>query len=63
MSDPVPSTEKWWLGLQVGLGLGGGTLWLAGKIVESEFTAGTGLGLVVAALVLRFGRRAAEEGP
>ena len=63
MTDPAPSTEKWWLGLQVGLGLGGGCLWLTGKIVESEFTAGVGLGLAVAALVLRFGRRAAEEGP
>lgn len=63
MADPVPASEKWWLGLQVGLGLGGGALWLAGKILESEFTAGAGLGLAVAALILRFGRRAAEEGP
>lgn len=62
MTDPVPSTRKWWLSLQLGLGLGGGALWLGGKILESEFAAGAGLGLVVAALVLRFGRRAAEEG-
>lgn len=63
MTDPVPSTKKWWLGLQLGLGLGGGALWLAGKIVASEFTAGVGLGLVVSALILRFGRRAAGEKP
>lgn len=59
----MSAAEKWWLRLQLGLGLGGGGVWLVGKVVDSEFTAGAGLGLVVAALVLRFGRRAAgEEG-
>lgn len=45
--------------LQAGYGLGGGAVWIGGKVAENEFVAGAGLGLVVAALILRFGRRAA----
>ncbi len=36
-------------------------MWVAGKVVENEFVAGAGLGLVVAALILRFGRMAAAD--
>ena len=61
MSEQPTSTRKWWLGLQAGYGLGGGAVWVAGKVTENEFVAGAGLGLVVAALILRFGRMAAAD--
>lgn len=61
MGDRTTSSERWWVGLQAGFGLGGGAVWLVGKVMENEFVAGAGLGLVVAALVLRFGRIAAED--
>lgn len=61
MSDPPTSSRKWWVGLQAGYGVGGGAVWVAGKVLENEFVAGAGLGLVVAALILRFGRRAAAK--
>lgn len=61
-SDSPTSSRKWWVGLQAGYGLGGGAVWLVGKVIENEFVAGTGLGLVIAALILRFGRRAADDG-
>lgn len=61
MSGPPTGSKRWWVGLQAGYGLGGGAVWLIGKVAENEFVAGAGLGLVVAALVLRFGRMAAEN--
>lgn len=61
MNDPPTSSRRWWVGLQAGYGLGGGAVWLVGKVMEQEFVAGAGLGLVVAALILRFGRLAASE--
>lgn len=62
MNDPPTESKRWWVGLQAGYGLGGGAVWLAGEVSENEFLAGAGLGLVVAALLLRFGRLAAAEG-
>ena len=50
---------SWWLRLQLGLGLGGGVTWLGGAAAESDFVAGVGAGLLIAALTLRMGRRAA----
>lgn len=61
MRDRPTATRRWWVGLQAGFGLGGGVVWMGGKMLESEFVAGAGLGLVVAALILRFGRRAATD--
>lgn len=60
LDGPI-STKQWWVGLQAGFGLGGGGVWVAGEVAEIEFVAGAGLGLVVAALILRFGRRAAAK--
>lgn len=60
MSEHRTAAKSWWVGLQAGFGLGGGAVWVGGKAVGSEFVAGAGLGLVVAALILRFGRRAAD---
>lgn len=61
MKEPT-STFRWWLRLQVTLGLLGGAVWLLGVIVEEDFVAGAGCGLLVGALLLRLGRKAAE-GP
>lgn len=61
MSGHRSAAKSWWVGLQAGFGLGGGAVWVGGKVIESEFVAGAGLGLVVAALLLRFGRRAAAR--
>lgn len=36
-------------------------MWFVGQLVESDFVGGVGLGLVVAALLLRFGRTTVEE--
>jgi len=49
----------WWLRLQLGLALAGGVSWLGGAFSQSDFFAGLGAGLLIAALTLRLGRRAA----
>lgn len=56
------STFRWWLRLQVGLALAGGGAWFVGAAVDQEFVTGAGFGLLIAALVLRLGRQAAD-GP
>lgn len=62
MSDsPGTGSARWWLNLQITLGTAGGLAWLAGAMLEEEFVTGLGCGLLIAALVLRFGRRAAAE--
>ena len=53
---------SWWLRLQVGLALAGGVIWLGGAFSESDFFAGLGAGLLIAALTLRLRRRAARRG-
>lgn len=50
------ATRDWWLRLQIGLGLAGGAAWFVGALIERDFVAGVGCGLLVAALVLRLGR-------
>jgi len=64
--EPAPGLDGasmsgagWWLRLQFGLALGGGVIWLGGAFSESDFFAGLGAGLLIAALTLRLGRRAA----
>lgn len=56
-------TYRWWLGLQVTLGVVGGIAWLAGAVLEEEFVTGMGLGFFVSALLLRFGRRSTADDP
>ncbi|WP_423928763.1 hypothetical protein [Candidatus Palauibacter sp.] len=55
--EPTASRD-WWLRLQLGLSLAGGAAWFAGAFIEQEFLAGAGCGLILAALVLRLGRKA-----
>jgi hypothetical protein len=62
MAEESPHSYRWWLNLQVGFGVAGGAIWLAGAILEQDFVAGLGCGLLVAALLLRLGRRAADTG-
>lgn len=61
--DGVPDSYRWWLRLQVTFGLAGGAAWVAGAVLEEEFVTGAGLGLFVAALGLRLGRRATPDDP
>ena len=53
--EPTASRD-WWLRLQIGLGLGGGAAWFTGAMIEHDFLAGAGCGLLAAALILRLGR-------
>lgn len=62
-SSRPTSTYRWWLRLQLGLLLAGGATWLVGAAVEEDFVTGAGVGMLVGALVLRLGRRAAEDSP
>ena len=57
------ATYRWWLRLQLGLLLAGGVTWLVGAAVEEDFVTGAGVGMLVGALVLRLGRRAAKDSP
>lgn len=57
------ATYRWWLRLQLGLALAGGVAWLVGAATDEDFFTGVGLGLLLAALALRFGRRAAPDAP
>ena len=61
MSAEPTASFRWWLRLQVGMAAAGAVAWLAGVVVEEDFLTGLGCGLLVAALVLRFGRGAAEK--
>ena len=51
---------RWWLNLQIGFAVAGGATWLTGAILDNDFVAGLGCGLLVAALLLRIGRGAAD---
>lgn len=57
------TTYRWWLRLQLGLLLAGGITWLIGAVLEEEFVTGAGAGMLVGALALRLGRRAAQDSP
>ena len=59
MTSDGPSSQRWWLNLQIGYGIAGGAAWLVGAIIGQDFIAGVGCGLLVAALLLRLGRTAA----
>lgn len=54
---------RWWLGLQLGLALGGGAVWFGGAVMEEDFVSGVGVGLILAALLLRFGRTSTADDP
>lgn len=58
-SEPTAS-RRWWLRLQLGNALAGGAIWFAGVFMGEDFVAGVGCGLLIGALVLRFGRKAVE---
>lgn len=62
-TEEGPSTYRWWLRLQLAFVVVGGLAWVVGAVLERPFVTGTGLGLFLAALGLRLGRRAAEDSP
>ena len=57
--EPTQS-YRWWLHLQVGIGLLGGAAWFVGALLANEFVKGIGCGLLIAALLLRLGRKGAQ---
>jgi len=60
VSTEPADTVRWWLNLQITLALVGGAVWLVGAILEQDFVAGVGCGLLIGALILRLGRKAAR---
>lgn len=52
---------RYWLRLQLIMAALGGGLWYAGVLLESEFTSGLGVGVLVSALALRLLRRRANR--
>lgn len=54
---------RWWLRLQIGIGVLGAAAGVSGMALDEEFLLGAGVGLLLAALLLRFGRRAAPDAP
>lgn len=60
MSTEPAATVRWWLNLQIALALAGGAVWLVGSILEQDFVSGVGCGLLIGALILRLGRKAAQ---
>lgn len=63
-TDPdseVTATRRFWMNLQVVLGISGGAIWFAGAALEQDFLAGAGFGFIASALVLRLGRSAARR--
>lgn len=57
------TTYRWWLRLQLGLVVAGSATWLVGAVLGEDFVTGVGVGLLVGALALRLGRRAAKDSP
>lgn len=62
-TEEGPATYRWWLRLQLAFTVAGGVAWVVGAVLGRPFVTGTGLGLFLAALGLRLGRRAAEDSP
>lgn len=55
--------SRYWLRLQLVMALAGAALWYAGVLVDSEFTSGLGVGVLLSALALRVLRsRSGEPG-
>jgi hypothetical protein len=48
--------------MQLWLGGCGAAVWYVGSVLESDFVAGAGVGLMIAALTLRFLRKGTETG-
>ncbi len=61
MTGEPTATFRWWLRLQLGIAVAGAATWVVGAALAEDFVAGVGCGLLIGALALRFGRRAAEE--
>ena len=49
-----------WLQFQLVMAVIGAVLWYAGVLLESEFTSGLGVGVLLSALALRILRRQAD---
>jgi len=49
-----------WLRIQLVMAVIGAALWYAGALLDSEFTSGLGVGVLLSALALRILRRQAD---
>lgn len=64
MSHEEPTASfRWWLRLQLGIALAGAVVWMTGAVLREDFVAGIGCGMLIGALLLRLGRRTAEDAP
>jgi hypothetical protein len=49
--------SRYWLRFQLVMAVAGAAFWYAGTVVDSEFTSGLGVGVLLSALALRMLRR------
>lgn len=52
---------RYWLRFQMVMAVVGAVLWYVGVLLDSEFTSGLGVGVLLSALVLRILRRNADD--
>jgi len=52
---------RYWLRFQMVMAVVGAVLWYVGVLLDSEFTSGLGVGVLLSALVLRILRRDAAD--
>jgi hypothetical protein len=57
----VTSRERYWLRFQLVMACVGGAFWYGGVLLESEFTSGLGVGVLISALALRLLRGQADR--
>lgn len=53
--------SRYWLRFQLIMAAAGGALWYAGVLLDSEFTSGLGVGVLVSALAVRLLRSRADR--
>lgn len=59
----MTTDAAYWLRFQLIMAVCGAALWYAGVLLDSEFTSGLGVGVLVSALALRvLRRRSRREG-
>ena len=49
----MTAESRYWLRFQLVMAVAGAALWYAGVVVDSEFTSGLGVGVLLSALALR----------
>lgn len=57
----MTAETTYWLRLQLVMAAAGAASWYTGVLLQSEFTSGVGVGVLVSALALRVLRRRARD--